>query len=125
MAAIIPFIISLAGITIIVAIKAVELNTGRKSFLSDLESLADKVVARNLMRTRSVITSALREGLRSAIIFFADIIIDIKQSLGLLWHKASGRLDTFMRERRIEHNGTMSIFLKNVTDHKQAFRQDR
>ena len=123
MATITVFGASLLTVTILFALKSLELRFGRKNFilnlLGKLDPKSDKFISALKFRSLQAIQSVRY-----------IILVQSKETLKELLRKAEARLaeeyrtrhSVIMGHRKIAGNGSASFYLKKITEHKGAKR---
>ena len=125
MTAIIFFLLSLLGMFGLVFLKSLELKTGTRNFISNLELWADRRIAKRFAHAKEFIITASIEVARGLALLIIDGFFAVRDMLMNVWENASDRFSILMREKKLVEGGTVSIFLKSILDHKETLRQDR
>ena len=117
------FIISLALIIFSLVMKSIELKRGRKIFLASLFAKSDILIYRFLGWLKNVWNDLTW----SKIISVTNLIISWVRSKV---YQIKSRLDHkhapfFVKPGESKNKGSVSFFLKNVSDYKKTLREDK
>ena len=112
---------------VMIVIRGVELRGGKATFLSKMTERADGVIVEKAVVTKHAIVSWARKTFLSGFRIAVHAAGMLYGSLRSNFEKTKTRLSVAMRERRVvaAEARNVSIFLKDMLEHKSRFQADQ
>jgi hypothetical protein len=126
MSTLVTFIVSLVLIVFLFIMKSLEINRGRKMFLEDLFLKCDAWIYKSLLRIKFWWSHV---NFRNSRLIFSWIIVSIRKWVITFKRRFDHKQSHFFTKKErhgFEPNkGSVSFFLKNVSDYKKSLREGK